>query len=259
MLIEIILGERPHPTPLNETQEPIRYFDRLETLQLTFDGQTVSEPIAPLRERFAKLKARDNLLGAVLARLGADPGASESTAHNAVNRVLNAQAALEKIAKGLGLSMGMYDLLASEVLAMNTELTAALSSSQTEAARLKEQLGGMTNLMQRERASHTAAREEASCQFVGRMNSAEAEAQALAEENARLRAEVEQERAAKLSAMTAADIAISRSAELEAEMRFLKSKATEADLGRIMAEATAAGMRTALQHLERALAAKLRT
>jgi hypothetical protein len=210
MLIEIILGERAPGA-----EAPIQYSIINEGFRATINGEAVFEPVAPLRERFAKLKARDNLLGAVLARLREDPSASESTAHNAVNRVLNAQAALEKIAKGLGLSMAIYDMLASDVLAINTELSSALSLSQ-------------------------------------------AEVKALAEENARIRAEVEQERGQKLHAMTAADIAISRAAELEAEVRILKGKLADADLGRIMAEATAAGMKAALQHLERALAGKLR-
>ena len=210
-LIEIILGERPA-----QPGSSIITFDPQTGILAgnTPDG-VFSEPVAPLRERFAKLKARDNLLGAVLAKLGADPGARESEAHNVVERVLNAQAALEKISKGLGLDSLATHALPAQVLAMNTELTAALSSSQ-------------------------------------------AEVKALTEENAWIRAEVEQERGHKLHAMTATDIAISRSAELEAEVRILKGKMADADLGRIMAEATAAGMRTALQHLERALAGKLR-
>jgi len=137
MLIEIILGETERLP--GEKQEPIQYSVINHLFRANINGEIISEDASLLRDRFAKLKARDHLLGAVLARLREDPGASESTAHNAVNRVLNAQAALEKIAKGLGLSMGMYDLLASEVLAMNTELTAALSSSQAEVKALTEE------------------------------------------------------------------------------------------------------------------------
>jgi hypothetical protein len=129
--------------------------------------------------------------------------------------VLNAQAALEKIAKGLGLSMAMYDLLASDVLAMNTELTAALSSSQ-------------------------------------------AEVKALTEENAQLRAEVEQGRGQKLRAMIAADIAISRAAELEAEVRILKLSLEVRELERVLACARVTGLAAELQELERAMREKLR-
>lgn len=205
MLIEIILGERAPGA-----EAPIQYSVVNEGFRATINGEAVFEPVAPLRERFAKLKARDNLLGAVLARLGADPGARESEAHNAVGRLLADREAVskiadcyvgaaEKIAQGLGLSSTKPDDLAAQVLAMNTELTAALSSSQVEV-------------------------------------------KALTEENARLRAEVEQERTAKLRAMTATDIAISRSAELERKIMELKAYLRAAGLNRARAEAKAVGL-----------------
>lgn len=266
MLIEIILGERPliaadPGAEQGPAQAPIQYSIVNEGFRATINGEAVFEPVGPLRERFAKLKARDNLLGAVLARLREDPGASESTAHNAVNRVLNAQAALEKIAKGLGLSMGMYDLLASEVLTMNTELTAALAKAEKRHEADDAAWGRLADAF----SLGTGDPDKITGQLVAMdaelttaLSSSQAEVKALTEENARLRAGVEQERGHKLHAMTAADIAISRSAELEAEARILKSKLAEADVGRMIAEATAAGMRTALQHLQHAICEKLR-
>ena len=233
-IIEIILGER-FPTGV---QTPVEYSVLSEDFCATINGEIVREPVAPLRALFTKLKARDNLLSAVLARLGVDPGARESEAHAAVGRVLDAQSALDpiaklarldvteprkiaewvlsekkaadewtdkltgaltKIAQGLGLSATKPDDLAAQVLAMNTELTSALSSSQ-------------------------------------------AEVKAFTEENARLRAEVEQERTAKLRAMTATDIAISRSAELERKIMELKAYLRGAGLNRARAEAKAVGL-----------------
>ncbi len=102
-LIEIIMGEHPDTVDRVDGQAPIQYSVLNEGFRAKINGEAVFEPVAPLRALFAKLKARDNLLGAVLAKLGADPGARESEAHNVVERVLNAQAALEKISKGLGL------------------------------------------------------------------------------------------------------------------------------------------------------------
>lgn len=138
MLIEIILGERPHPTLLNESQEPIRYFDRLGTLQLTFDGQTVSEPIAPLRERFAKLKARGELLGSVADRLRA----REFEVYSEVGRLLDEREALAEIAKGLGLDTLAAHALPAQVLAMNTELTAALAKAEERVKELEGDVKG---------------------------------------------------------------------------------------------------------------------
>ena len=225
-LIEIIMGEHPDTVDRVDGQAPIQYSVYNEGFRAKINGEAVFEPVAPLRALFAKLKARDNLLGAVLARLGADPGARETEAHNAVGRLLADREAVSKIAdcyvkaaeelaQGLGLSAAKPDELADQVLAMNTELTAALSSSQ-------------------------------------------AEVKALTEENAWIRAEVEQERGHKLHAMTAADIAISRSIELEAEVRILKSKLAEADLERMLAEARLWGLASELQHLEVAMREKLR-
>jgi hypothetical protein len=225
-VIEILLGERA-PTGV---QIPIEYSVLNEDFCTTINGEMVREPVAPLRALFAKLKARDNLLGAVLARLELRPDIESDAVLRRLDRLMDHKKAgdarndqlcgtLSKIAQGLGLqgegAMMKPDELTAQVLAMNTELSSALAKAQERAKEL--------------------------------------------EDDARLRAEAQQERGQKLHAMTAADIAISRSAELEAEVRILKSKIGEAELYRIMAEATAAGMRVALQHLERALAGKLRT
>lgn len=247
-VIEILLGERTHQGLVGGIT-----FDPNEGLICgVVNGFNDREPVAQLRERFAKLKARDALLGAVLARLGADPGARETEAHNAVGRLLADREAVskvadcyvgaaKKIAQGLGLSATKPDELAAQVLAMNAELTSALDKTKAKLAEADR--GAIEDV--------AALRQRAQL--------AEGEVKALAEENARLRAEVKQERGYKLHAMTAADIAISRSADLEAEVQILKGKIGEADFARIMAEATAAGMRTALQHLERVMREKLRT
>ena len=219
---EMLLGERAEHGLANG----ITYDPQGGLLRGVVNGAIDTEPITQLRERFAKLKARDNLLGAVLVRLDADPGAAPEVAHSQIAKLLERHEAerawanrgweaLEKISKAFGLDDGSPGELAVQVLAMNTELTAALSSSQ-------------------------------------------AEVKALTEENARLRAEVEQKNGHKLHAMTAADITISRSIELEAEVRILKSKLAEADLERMLAEARLWGLASELQHLEVAMRKKLR-
>ena len=297
-IVEIILGERP-PTGV---QTPIEYSVLSEDFCTTINGELVREPVGRLRERFAKLKARDNLLGAVLANLGADPGARETEAHNAVGRVLNAQAALEKISKGLGLDSLATHALPVQVLAMNTELTAALAKAQERVKELegdaedheaawgeieeflcvgehtdsvfdtiKKMQARLSSLeapplgwVQKKIAKVGAlmglegADLDALHQGVKALqSSSQAEVKALAEENARLRAEVEQERGHKLHAMTAADIAISRSTDFEAEVRILKGKMADADLERMLAEARVSGMAAELQALEHALRSRL--
>jgi chromosome segregation ATPase len=115
----------------------------------TINGETVREPVAPLRALFAKLKARDNLLGDVLTRLGADPGAQSPEANNAVGRLLADREAVskiadcyvkaaEEIAQGLGLSATKPDELAAQVLAMNTELSSALAKAQERVKELED-------------------------------------------------------------------------------------------------------------------------
>ncbi len=222
---EMLLGERAEHGLANG----ITYDPQGGLLRGVVNGAIDTEPITQLRERFAKLKARDNLLGAVLARLGLKAGDADQ-APEVLGRMLEDRmesatwadiltGAMSTIAKGLGLrdggAMMKPDELAAQVLAMNTELAAALSSSQ-------------------------------------------AEVKALTEENARIRTEVEQERGHKLHAMTAADIAISRSTEMEAEVRILKAKIAEADLERMLAEARLWGLASELQHLEVAMRKKLR-
>ena len=152
MLIEIILGERAPGA-----EAPIQYSVVNEGFRATINGESVFEPVAVLRERFAKLKARDNLLGAVLAKLGADPGASEGFANLAVGKVLADGEALAKIAQGLGLSGVKHRDLAAQVLAMNTELTAALSSSQAEVKALTEENARIRVEVEQERTAKLRA------------------------------------------------------------------------------------------------------
>ncbi len=222
-LIEIILGERP----ASLAYAPIQYSMLDEHFMATVVDEVVKEPVAPMRELFAKLKARDNLLGAVLTQLGADPGAGETEAHNAVGRLLADREAVskiadcyvkaaEEIAQGLGLSAIKPGELAAQVLAMNTDLSSALSSSQ-------------------------------------------AEVKALTEENARLRAEVEQERGQKLSARTAGDTMASWLAEREAEITSLKHSLEVRELERVLACARVTGLAAELQAFEHAMREKLRT
>lgn len=226
-VIEILLGERTHQGLVGGIT-----FDPNEGLICgVVNGFNDREPVAQLRERFAKLKARDNLLGAVLARLELGPNAGEDHAVAVLDRWLADKkagdvwndklcATLTKIAKGLGLrdggAMMKPDELAAQVLTMNTELSSALAKAQEEV-------------------------------------------KALAQENANLRSGVELERNYKLQARADASDLRGQRDEMEAEIQHLKILLTEADLGRIMAEATAAGMRTALQHLERVMREKLRT
>lgn len=257
MLIEIILGERAaHP------ESSIIMFD---TQTGTLGGNTpegvFSESVAPLRDRFTKLKDRDNLLGAVLARLGADPGARETEAHNAVGRLLADREAVskvadcyvgaaKKIAQGLGLSATKPDELAAQVLAMNTELTSALARAQERITELENQAAGDSAaafhdlcLAQEENTKLKTKLEDAAREFAGRIDISEAE--------------VERQRDAKLEAIMEKNDAISHSAELEAEIAALKVKLATADLDRLMAEATTDGMWTTLKALEHALRSRL--
>ena len=225
-LIEIILGERPA-----QPGSSIITFDPQTGILAgnTPDG-VFSEPVAPLRERFAKLKARDNLLGAVLARLGADPGARETEAHNAVGRLLADREAVSKIAdcyvkaaeelaQGLGLSAAKPDELADQVLAMNTELTAALAKAE---------------------AKRDEAIAEAINECKGRA-AAEAEVRDLTSALEKVRRELDEER-------------LSTAAKIDT----LTRKLAEADLERMLAEARLWGLASQLQHLEVAMREKLR-
>jgi len=125
---EMLLGERAEHGLANG----ITYDPQGGLLRGVVNGAIDTEPITQLRERFAKLKARDNLLGAVLVRLGADPGARETEVYSEAGRLLDERAALVKIARGLGLDgLNVHDLPV-QVLAMNTELTAALASSKED-------------------------------------------------------------------------------------------------------------------------------
>ena len=231
-IVEIILGERPliaadPGAEQGPAQAPIQYSIVNEGFRATINGEAVFEPVGPLRERFAKLKARDNLLGAVLARLGADPGARETEAHNAVGRLLADREAVSKIAdcyvkaaeelaQGLGLSAAKPDELADQVLAMNTELTAALAKAE---------------------AKRDEAIAEAINECKGRA-AAEAEVRKL---TAALRSQADDTRAAK--------------AEIEA----LKLSLEVRELERVLACARVAGLAAELQEFERAMREKLRT
>ena len=267
-LIEILLGERTQQGLVGGiTYDPN---DRL--LHGVINGASDREPITELHERFAKLKARDNLLGAVLAKLGADPSARETEAHNAVGRLLSDREAVSKIAdcyvkaaeglaQGFGLSATKPDELAAQVLAMNTELTAELAKAEKRHEADDAAWGRLADafsLGTGDPDKITGQLVAMDAELTAALSSSQAEVKALTEENARLRAGVEQERGHKLHAMTAADIAISRSAELEAEVRILKAKIAEADLERMLAEARLWGLASELQHLEVAMRKKLR-
>lgn len=125
---EMLLGERAEHGLANG----ITYDPQGGLLRGVVNGAIDTEPITQLRERFAKLKARDNLLGAVLVRLGADPGARETEVYSKTGQLLDERAALVKIARGLGLDgLNVHDLPV-QVLAMNTELTAALAKAEAK-------------------------------------------------------------------------------------------------------------------------------
>jgi hypothetical protein len=210
-VIEIILGERS----TTGVQTPIEYAVLSEDFCTTINGEMVREPVAPLRERFAKLKARDNILAEVCGELGLVDRGQGFLVMKEVQRLLDERGALAEIAKGLGLNALAAHALPAQVLAMNTELTAALSSSQ-------------------------------------------AEVKTLTEENAQLRADVEQERGQKLHAMTAADTAISRAAELEAEVKALTLKLSLAELDAGRANARSAGLSAELDSMWKFIKDKLR-
>lgn len=226
MLIEILLGERP----IDPRMSIVMYDPMLDIFVGNTPEGVFNEPVAPLRDRFAKLKARDNLLGAVLAKLGADPGARETEAHNAVGRLLADREAVSKIAdcyvkaaeelaQGLGLSATKPDELAAQVLAMNTELTAALAKAE---------------------AKRDEATAEAINECKGR-TAAEAEVRDLTSALEKVRRELAEERLS-----TAAEIST------------LTRKLAEADLERMLAEARLWGLASELQHLEVAMREKLR-
>lgn len=242
MLTEIILGEH---TPV--TDASIQYSIVNEGFRATIKGEAVFEPVAPLRERFAKLKARDNLLGAVLARLGLKVSDADQ-APEVVGRMLEDRmgsatwadtftSAMSKIAKGLGLrdggAMMKPDELAAQVLAMNTEITSALAKAQERITELENQAAGDSAA-----AFHDLCLAQ--------------------DEIAKLRAEVEQECGYKLHAWTGLDAAHSRSAELEAEVRILKHSLEVRELERVLACARVSGLAAELQEVERAMREKLR-
>lgn len=336
-LIEIILGEHPDTVDRVDGQAPIQYSVLNEGFRAKINGEAVFEPVAPLRDRFAKLKARDNILGAVLARLELGPNAGEDHAVAVLDRWLADKkagdvwndklcATLTTIAKGLGLRDGgamlRPDELASKVLAMNTELSSALAKAQERIKELEgdaedheaawgeieeflcigEHSDGVITTIKKMQARiqmleapplgwaqkkiakvgalvglegadldalHQGVKtalakaqeriREVENQAAGDSAAAFHDLCLAQKENAQLRAEVAQERAHKLHVEAVLEKVQRERDELETQVQFLKLKLTDADLGRIMAEATAAGMRTALQFLERAMREKLRT
>lgn len=237
---EMLLGERA----LHGLQGGITYDPQAGLISGNINGAIDREPIGELRERFTKLKARDNLLGAVLARLGADPGARETAAHNAVVRLLADREAVskiadcyvgaaEKIAQGFGLSATKPDDLATQVIAINTELTSALARAQERITELVNQAAG---------DSAAAFHDLCLAQDEIAKLKAEVEASTTREKrtDAALRSQMDDTRAA------------------EAYIASLKVKLAESEMERIMAKATAAGMKAALQILECTMREKLR-